>query len=594
MDSHSSHIVDSSFNGTSNSRDLLASPAASSFCHNVSQAQILDFLGQASSYGQQDPVDRVDMIQSVLFMAGSFCFKLRRETPLGQTGNLSLEQRYRLACQEIRLGKNFAPDLYLDLVPIRHSGTGLMLQLSKEVIGETAHTQSLPDKDAPIVDWLVMLRRYDFSKSYDKQVEVYQPNFSDCRKLAALVPSHYETDEGAKQARSWINHLDEMLEGFSSTVRKIDKESRQPTLRSCYNRAEMLMEVARPLIEKRGKRGLIGPIHGNAGLSNVVEVSGRLRLVNPQVSRNSIQVREWVGDPLYDLASLVGELWSRGLNRQANWVLSHYCNQLLNSHALNGLALLDLYLFIRASDRIRQIANKLSDTEEQKRLVDIGGNRGRALQGYLKTARDSLVQDEAMLLVIGGSCQANRSHLARLLAPAIGRMPGALYLSAHQEMLALYEVDSAEHLPLSAHRQSVWRLVYRRLADKARQALKAGYSVLLEGRFDSPASRRNLTALAEESDVPVPVLAFHLFAPRTESKQGSSDLEQKADHLACSAADFPPSPGNKYPILGNDRADQDWTTWIELDTSRSVGELLGQALGQINPAWTPISTDMLH
>jgi hypothetical protein len=48
------------------------------------------------------------------------------------------------------------------------------------------------------------------------------------------------------------------------------------------------------------------------------------------------------------------------------------------------------------------------------------------------------------------------------------------------------------------------------------------------------------------------------------------------------------------PILGSQGIDRDWTNWIELDASRSVGDLLGQTLGHINPAWVPNSKETLH
>ena len=592
--------------------------APSTAMRDACQSDVLAFLAQPDSYGYgfSEPVDRLDLIQTVMFMVGPHCFKLRRQSPVGETARLTLDQRYRLACRELELGKSFAPELYLGLVPIRRSAKGLSLQLpvltppDPVVASQNVSDHAKGHDDTQVVDWLVMLRRYDFSKAYDKRVEIYQPNFADCQQLADLIAPGYAASVQRKASQSWLTHLHESLGGYSDLVRTLDRSTKQTTLRACYNRAIGRLDHVRNVIHDRGKRGLIGPIHGNLSLGNVVELPGGLRLVNPQVSRNSVVIREWVGDPLYDLASMIGELWSRGMTRQANWVFSHYCNRLLDSHSLDGLEALDLYLFVRSMEQAKILSAEL---EASKGPEPKSCHKTTALNGYIKTARDSLVQDEAMLVVVGGSTHANRSHLARLLAPATGRMPGALYLSAQQEMLTLYEVSSPGDLPQSAHRQSVWRLVYRRLADKARLAMQAGYSVILEGRFDSPVSRQNLSILSNDLGSSVRIIAFHLFDSTADGKPQNwlRDLEARADgtldpeRAQEGSAESGASVLSGVGIAGAGMAgagtesahlsgQMDWTQWSELDASQSVGSLVSRALAKINPAWTPSIAGTMH
>ncbi|PLW74941.1 AAA family ATPase [Cohaesibacter celericrescens] len=579
--------------------------AEASFSH-MSQNAVLAFLADANSYGSKEPVDRIDSAQHILFLSGPFCYKLHRQLPLGQTDPLSLERRYHLAQLEMRLGKMFAPDLYLDLVPVRVDTKGQFLQLPKPASeGSEAGTYSAFSavcQNTQIVDWLVRLRRYDFSKSYDKQVELYQPNFAECQRLSHLIAKKGTNTNCHTPGQSWQLHLNEMLDGFAAVVRQLDRYAKQTTLRACLNRARDQFERARSVFETRGRRGLIGQIHGNVGLGNVVELPDGLRLVNPQVSCNNVDVREWVGDPLYDLGSLIGEFWSRGLNRQANWVFSNYCNQLLDSHSLDGLEVLDLYLFVRAMEQARMLAADVVHQDSTFGRKDEACGKTAALRGYIKTARESLLQDEAILIVIGGSSHSNRSHLARLLAPETGRMPGALYLSVYQEILALHEVSKEADLTPSANRPSIWRLAYRRIADKARMAIAAGYSVVLEGRFDSPISRQNLTQLAQEEGSTLRVVAFHLYDPlhdnrpvdRSPARSDHLDLELQAELPMDRSKRAIQTHRTIDPILGSQGIDRDWTNWIELDASRSVGDLLGQTLGHINPAWVPNSKETLH
>ncbi|WP_319530904.1 hypothetical protein [uncultured Cohaesibacter sp.] len=568
---------------------------------SVSDAQrvIVAFLSDPMSYGETEPVDRIDMMSSMLFMAGDYCYKLRRDLPLGQEASFSLEQRHQLAKKEMRLGTLFAPDLYLDLVPIRQLNGQLFIDLPRAPADVRT---SDPNVEAPVVEWLIRMQRYDFSKCYDKQVEIYQPNFDECHRLADLISPSQTRRQKRQSARTWLRHLEEMIGSFSPLVRTLDREAKNTTLRACLNRASELLDRAESSLQDRCHQGQFRPIHGNLGLSNVLETHQGLRLIHPLVLWKSSQVRQWQGDPFYDLASLIAELWSRGLHRQANWVFSHYCNSQFDSSSLSGLKVLDLYIFIRAMDRSRLLKSALTGRPGDPLHDTDGGMKPRALKGYVNTARESLLQDEASLVVIGGSTHANRSNLARLLAPVTGRMPGAVYLSADQEMLALHETRSSHDLPRTAHRKSVWRLVYRRMAEKALVALETGYSVILEGRFDSPESREILTELDQKVPTSTALTAFHLFDSKRDHRHGASfaatgtmlgDLELWPSQLRTEDMAFRDSE-KALPILRNVDLSRDWTRWIELDASCSVGSLLEQALARINPEWAPISEGTLH
>ena len=566
-----------------------------------SQAQFLSCLARSESYGLDCPIDRIDTAQSVFFLAGNHCFKLRREIPAGCSERYSLAQRFALAREEIRMGRYFAPELYLDLIPVRWIDGQPYLDLP---FSNADHSQGgLIGRhcDAPIIDWMVMLRRFDFSKSYDKLVEIFQPNFTECQQLADLVAASFGSRTIADPAQSWRRHLKDRLASFAPIVRDLDRQSKQPTLRACLNRAENRLSRLQDIIRKRAERGLLGTIHGNVSLHNIVQMPEGLYLVNPDVNRVDEAIEDWAGDPLYDLACLICELWSRGLTRQANWVFSHYFNGLMDSEALDGLMAMDLYLCVRALESITRLKSDLANLDRDKTRPRADCKMTAALTGYSKSLRDCLLLDEARLIVVGGSSHASRSHLTRLLAPAIGRMPGAMSLSAQQELLTLFGVDEIKALPLSAFRKSVWRHVYRRLASKARQALLAGYSVILEGGFDSEISRQHLTCLAEELGSSISVFAFYLYDHGASSHHAGPAREAIVDDLEQQSVACTDQPGGgRVTVIAGDRSgsgdalEKDWTRWDNLDASQSVGRMLDKILERINPLWKPVSRDTLH
>ncbi|WP_316859418.1 hypothetical protein [uncultured Cohaesibacter sp.] len=212
-------------------------------------------------------------------------------------------------------------------------------------------------------------------------------------------------------------------------------------------------------------------------------------------------------------------------------------------------------------------------------------------QNHLRTARDSLLQDETRIIAVGGGRQRDRSHFSRMLAPLVGRMPGALYLSAEQEILALYEISDLHCLPTTAHRFSVWELVYRRMADKARLALAAGYSVIMEGWFGNPVNRQQLSDLASDFGLENSLIAFNLVQSRNDMKKAIDGGDSRNSNIEMQSANGPDSGSDAFAMAG---IDHDWTRWIELDCSRSVGDQLGKALNFITIARASITREILH
>nr|WP_321458252.1 hypothetical protein [uncultured Cohaesibacter sp.] len=561
------------------------------------QEKVVTFLSSPSSYGLETPVERLETPQFLFFMAGPFCYKLLRRNALGRNEPLSLEQRHSLAIKEILLGRHFSPELYLDLIPVRERGKTLTMQIPSPEQDSLEQEAISHGDESAIVDWVLVLRRYAFSRRYDQFAELYQPNFTECRELARLIPQGQSIDHPMKHAHAWLNLLDEMFDDLEPVVRRLGQKSKKNTLRACYNRAQDQLERMKSVLYRRVERGHFGQIHGNLRLRNVVKLVDGLRLMNPKVNGSKSLMRDQIGDPFYDLATVIGEFWSRGFCRQANWVFSHYCNSLFDSHALEGLQVLDLYIFLQALADAKSIKATINARTSSAQSVPsglfLGGKEETILQGHANTARDSLLQDEARLIAIRGGNQSDRSNLARLLAPVAGRMPGALYLSAEQECLALYEVSTLENLPQSASRNSVWDLVYRRMIDKARLALNAGYSVILEGTFETAESRSLLGSLSCEMGQEGALLAFNLI------KGHKDDLRRREALSAFLPRDMEPLATAMSPKSGAietepSTSEAEWTRWIELDASKPVSDQLSLALCHINTAWTPVFHETLH
>src|SRR5262249_25189129 len=83
------------------------------------QTKVLDFMGLAQAYPDRPPtVERIDTHASIVFLTGSFAYKVKRAVKYPFLDFSTLEKRHRACLNELRINRRTAPQLYLDLVPI--------------------------------------------------------------------------------------------------------------------------------------------------------------------------------------------------------------------------------------------------------------------------------------------------------------------------------------------------------------------------------------------------------------------------------------------------------------------------------------------
>ena len=163
---------------------------------------------------------------------------------------------------------------------------------------------------------------------------------------------------------------------------------------------------------------------------------------------------------------------------------------------MTGLTALPLFLSLRAAIRAKVEAADAERLEGEKR------DEARALaRRYFDCAVQFLAYGPPRLVAIGGLSGVGKSALAGALAPEIGRAPGALWLRSDLERKVMFAVEETVRLPASAYAGDVTRDVYERLIDKARTALRAGQSVLLDATFAAAAERSAAAGVATEVGV---------------------------------------------------------------------------------------------
>ena len=139
---------------------------------------------------------------------------------------------------------------------------------------------------------------------------------------------------------------------------------------------------------------------------------------------------------------------------------------------------------------------------EAANVAHLAGGARRAertlARRYFVLAEAFLRPAPPRLVAIGGLSGTGKSALAAALAPELGRAPGALTLRSDVERKHLFAVDETERLPLAGYDLAATEATYARLLDKARRALAAGQSVILDAVYAKSRERRAAAELAAE------------------------------------------------------------------------------------------------
>ncbi|MFG1480670.1 AAA family ATPase [Xanthobacter sp. V4C-4] len=460
------------------------------------QSAVFDVLADPAAHGLPagEAVQRVNTHGATVFLAGPHAYKVKRAVCFPFMDFSTLEKR-KAACEaEVAISGANAPGLYLGVVPITRSGTGLVL-----------------GGDGAAVDYAVKMRRFDPADTLD-QVAARAPLSRELVAALAHAVScsharaeiHREVDVSERLARY-------LADNRLSFARHGDLFPAEAGVALAAASATALERIA-PLLRARARDGFVRRCHGDLHLANIVLLHDTPVLFDAIEFSDDIAVC----DVLYDLAFLLMDLWQRGLHVAANGVMNRYLWAERRDDALDGLSALPLFLSLRAAIRAKVEAAGLPHLPASAReaaarrvrhLFDSAGSflglqpgpEPREAPADLPAA---LLQPEPRLCAIGGLSGSGKSRRARQWAPFIGRAPGAVVLRSDIERKRLFGVAETEPLPEAAYDPGVTGRVYARLCDLAGRVLATGQSVVVDAVHARPEERDAVAAVARERGVP--------------------------------------------------------------------------------------------
>jgi len=436
------------------------------------QRDVIDFLSRPSSYGAA--VEQVDIIEthvSLVFLAGGRGYKLKRAIKFPYLDFSSADQR-RIACEaELVLNRRTAPELYLEVRALTRTANG--------GVGF--------GNEGRVVDWVVVMRRFDQAALFDELAKTNRLNAPLMNELADHIAAFHQAaesrpDHGGAAALAAVvetNHACLIAASHAGFVTENIVEIRERSL-------ERLAAIG-TLLDRRRAAGKVRRCHGDLHLRNVCLFEGRPTLFDClEFSDELASV-----DVLYDLGFLLMDLEHRGFSDFSNLVLNRYLD--LTSED-DGLAAMPLFLSSRAAIRAHVTAAAMERAAQQKLKPEMAAEA----RSYLELAARFLRPRPCRLVAIGGLSGTGKSTLAAALAPSLG----ARVLRSDVIRKRLFAVAPETRLPPSAYASQVSHRVYHTLRRKAAEALAAGYSVIIDAVTLKPSERRSFVTVAEAAGVP--------------------------------------------------------------------------------------------
>lgn len=363
-------------------------------------AQLIETLSDPAAYSF--PTHGIEVRQthiSILFFAGPFVYKIKKPVNLGFLDFTTLEKRKHFCEEEVRLNRRLAPTVYLGVVLITQTPTGLKMEGEGEA-----------------VEWAVKMLRLPEGTSLLDRLERGE---LDCEIIVSLAKKiaefHRQAENGPKIAAFGKFEVvaQNARENFEQSISQVGVT----VSRTVFDRLRVLteenLERLQSLIDARAARGMPRDTHGDLHLDHVYYFPER-EPPNDLIVIDCIEFNERFryADPIVDVAFLAMDLSLHGHHKLAETFIDVYLSPTGDG---DGARLLPFYMAYRAIVRAKvegiQFLEKEISEEDRKSV----GIRARA-HWHLALGELEEPSFRPCILLVGGLPGSGKSTLTRGLS----------------------------------------------------------------------------------------------------------------------------------------------------------------------------------
>lgn len=417
-------------------------------------------------YGAET-VDLLETHISWVLLADGYAYKIKKPVLLPFVDYSTLEAR-RIFCEkELALNSRYAPELYLETVPIGGS-------IETPLIGVR-----------PAIEWAVEMGRFDEKWRLDHVCDRGELTPSLISDLVRTVADFHGRATQAPQKSRFgdpAEILRPALENFEELYRLLPSD--KPLLTKMEESTRREWERLRSNFAGRKAQGYVRECHGDMHLGNIVLLDGR---PTPFDCIEFNEAFRWI-DQANELAFIYEDLIEHHKPGLANWLISEW---LVETGDFDILNVLPFYSTYRALVRTKVAA--------------IRGDSDEAHE-YLTLASRFCCQRQGALTITFGLSGSGKttSAFARLLAD---ESANTVLVRSDVERKRLFGLAPEDASNGAIYTPEATDRTYSRLEELAKGALIAGWSVIVDAAFLQRSQRDRFRVLASGINLPFAILA---------------------------------------------------------------------------------------
>ena len=453
------------------------------------------------------PVDSIEVIEthiSWVILTGPFAYKIKKPVKLDFLDFRELSSRLFYCEDELRLNRQWAPDIYIDVVPI-----------------SARPGQPRVGGDGPAVEYALRMHQFEQGKRLDAQLDEGLLSMDDMYELANTIASQHESahvigPDGRDQTISLIKNL--MWQNLDALDGQLATEKLQ-TLRQWTTRE---LDRLNPALQRRFDNGFIRECHGDLHLSNLV------RLPTGITPFDCIEFTADLRniDVMADIAFLMMDLISRQRSDLAYRFLNRY---LKLTGDYESMELFTLYFVYRCLVRAKVAAIRCL---ERKHDAHAKSDRSRVRKHCDMALRQSLSRTPA-LIVMNGLSGSGKTWLSTKLMSALP----AVRIRSDIERKRMFDLDetadSRSGVAQGIYTEAANKELYGHMHELSATVLGAKHDVILDAAYLRFSEREHVREIAADCNaglVFVQTLApVNILRDRMHKRAGSSKEASEAN-----------------------------------------------------------------
>ena len=413
------------------------------------------------------PVSAIELLEthiSWVILTGQYAYKIKKAVKFDFLDFSTLEKRHFCCEEELRLNRRFAPNLYLQVVPIT---------------GTKKHAQV--NGDGEIIDYALQMQQFAASQLLSEKANRRELDVEIIDQLADLIADfhHHANVDTSESCYGSMTEIRHWFLGNFANIRPLVKDDeflRQLTHLEIWGKQELLKHKSR--IQQRKQQGFIRECHGDLHLGNIALLDNR---VTPFDGIEFNPALRWV-DVIDEVAFVMMDLMQHHLKSFAYRFLNRYLH---HGGDYQGLSLLRYYSVYRALVR-----SKVALLREPPHLYEA--------KSYAILADNFCTFTSPFLLITHGYSGSGKSTFSAKLAETLSM----IHLRSDFERQRLFSKVENKYSPEHS------KQIYQTLADFAADILFAGFSVIVDATFLKLEQRALFQTLANTQNVAFFILEF--------------------------------------------------------------------------------------